>query len=153
MKTVQLTTMKAVAKQLESCKLYHGNRPTSKTDGHTLLQFVRLVFDHNHCCDQRDRLQDHEILALVCEEFNDSRYNDLGRNYVTVWRNMFNSGRMHHVTATKRDFIAFRVNTRLQFTKSTSLTRPLTLDQLYKAYEDQNFQLPLELINEIKSYS
>jgi hypothetical protein len=130
---------------------YSGNRPKSKTDGLTLLEFVRTLFDHNYSCDREDRLQDHEIRALVAEEFSEPHYDNPKKHYVSVWRNMYNSGRLHN-NVSRRTTIAYRVNSRLQFTKSTG-EKPLTVEQLCADYEEVGFDLSEDLLNEVKGYA
>lgn len=150
-KPITLDTMKAVAEQIESYTLYNGTRPKSKSDGLILLEFLRRVFEHNHICIRDHRLRDHEIRQLVAAEFNAPHYADESKRYVSSWRNMFNTGRLHRHTKTIRDFVAYRVNEKMQFTKSTGET-PLTLDDLDHDYLKHQFVLPVELIREVKSY-
>lgn len=148
---IALDTMKAVAEQIDSYSKYTGTRPKSKSDGLILLDFLRFVFEHNHICIRDHRLQDHEIRQLVVNEFKAPHYADESRRFISGWRNMFNSGRLHRHTKTVRDFVAYRVNSNMQFTKSTG-DKPLTLNQLCSDYSSHGFNLPKELINEVKSY-
>lgn len=151
-KTVTLETMKAVAKQIDSFTKFKGDRLKSKTDGLILIDFIRKVFEHNHYTIREKRLQDHEIRQLVATEFGQPHYLDPKRNYVAVWRNMFNTGRLHISASGDRAFVAFRVNASLQFTRSTSQRVPLSVEQLKAEYEKQGFKLSKELLNEVKSY-
>lgn len=152
-KAVKLETMRATAPEtVDSYLRYKGNRKKSKTDGFILVDFLRRVFEHNTLTQKEQRLTDEQILELVASEFEDDSYRQKKR-MVTVWRNMFNTGRLHVNASYKPTFIAFRVNANKEFTKSTSGHKPLSIDQLKTEYALKNLSVPKELYDEVANYS
>lgn len=151
----QLIGLKAFAERFimpKKERKYYGNRELSKSDNLILFDFICKLFEHNNKCPRSKRLQDHEILKVVSDEF--PLHKTTERNYVSVWRNMYNEGRLHTYDDPQRTFVAFRVNPQLQFTKSTSNRIPLTLSQLQEEYKRRGIELTNQkLIKEVIGYS
>lgn len=120
--------------------------------GQHLFDRLREIFEHNHKCLRHKRLQDDMILEIIENEFGPSSLKVKERNYVSVWRNLFNSGQMHKSVAYERDFVAYRVNLKLQFTKAVSPKKGLTVKQLKEDYDKHGLKVPRELAKEVEGY-
>jgi hypothetical protein len=117
--------------------------------GQHLFDRLREIFQHNHECKRQYRLQDEQILEIIEKEFGPFSSE---RNYVSVWRNLFNSGQMHKSIQDDRDFVAYRVNLKLQFTKAVSPKKGLTVKQLKEDYEKHGLKPSKELVKEVEGY-
>lgn len=117
--------------------------------GKILFDRLRELFTKNHTCPRFARWEDKDILAIISDEFGPLPSD---RNYVSIWRDLFNKGQMHLSIPDTRDFVAYRVNMNKQFTKSTSQKKGLTFQQLYDDYNKQGFKIPKALAKEVEGY-
>jgi hypothetical protein len=117
--------------------------------GQHLFDRVREIFECNNDCPRSMRWEDPRILEVIEEEFGPLSSE---RNYVSVWRNLFNSGQMHKSIEDNRTFVAYRVNVLKQFTKAVSPKKGLTFKQLYDDYNKHGFKIPRELAKEVEGY-
>lgn len=128
-------------------------RKLSKSDGKILTEYLYLIFFHNHACSPEDRYDDSDIRSMVAYEFGNSIYNDPKKNYVSVWRNMFNTGRIRTPDKQRPAFLAFRVNVNKQFTRRISPESYLTIQELHDEYKKHNLIPKPSLVEEVKSYA
>lgn len=128
---------------------YHGYLRKENNKGQILFERLREIFNWNNNCPRNQRLQDHEFIQVIENEFGTPPSE---RNYVSVWRNLFNKGVLHRTTSEVQDFVAYRVNLNQQFTKAVSPKKGLTVEQLKFDYAKHGFKIPPALLKEVEGY-
>lgn len=128
---------------------YHGYLRKENNKGQILFERLREIFTLNHICFRPLRRQDHQIIETIEFEFGTLSSE---RNYVSVWRNLFNKGVLHRTTSEVQDFVAYRVNLNQQFTKAVSPKKGLTVEQLKFDYAKHGFKIPPALLKEVEGY-